>query len=87
MVMIGAFSFTQFCKTLMFLLDILYSKPMKHFRTEVNLVHCYRLWYLPNYMQVHEPFEQRPPSCPWGSGEGFMVSCAKQCETWHFCMA
>lgn len=72
----------------MFLLAILYSRPIKkNFWTEPNLVPCYRLWCLPNFIQVHEPFEQRPPSCPWGSEEGFMVSCAKQCETWHFRVA
>lgn len=48
----------------MFLLAILYSRPMKSFRTELNLVPCYRLWYLPNFIQVHEPFEQRPPHAP-----------------------
>lgn len=77
----------RFSKTFMFFLPILYSWPMKNFWTELNVVLCYKLWYLPDFIKVHEPFEQRPPPCPWGSGGGFMVSCAKQCETWRFHMA
>lgn len=88
MVIFGVFlPMAQFCKNLMVLLAIFYSRPIKNFWTELNLVYCYKPWYLPNFIQVHEPFEQRPPSCPWGSGGGFMASCAKQCETWHLHMA
>jgi len=33
----------QFCKNFMFLLAILYSRPMKNFWTEHNLAHCNKL--------------------------------------------
>lgn len=54
----------------MFLLPILYSWPMKNFWIELNLVHCYKLWYLPDFIKVHEPFERRPPLMPLGFWRG-----------------